>query len=97
MSEPCFRYCPFCSGKLEKGKLVLPYGNSVTGYVWWYSEEKVIVRSLNDCIGLFRTIPAEYSRKTFKKFDIPAGFCKKCGKIFAEFEVRNWEKSHWRR
>lgn len=92
-----FKYCPVCGGKLEHGRLMLPCGNSVTGYVWWYSEKKVIVRSLKDCIGLFRTMNGGFDGKTFNKSDIPSGFCKKCDKIFAEFEVCNWEKSRWRK
>ncbi len=97
MSKHSFNYCPICGEPLEYGKLILPYGNSVTGYVWWHSEKKIIVRSLNDCIGLFRTMPKDIDKKTFNKFDIPSGFCKKCDKIFAEFEVVDWENSRWRR
>ncbi|MCM1505762.1 MAG: PF20097 family protein [Ruminococcus flavefaciens] len=97
MSSIVFRYCPLCSRRLERGKLILPHGNSVTGYVWWYSEEKVIVRSLDDCVGLFQTMHGGRDGKTFSKSDIPAGFCEKCDRIFAEFEVVNWEKSHWRK
>lgn len=97
MSGYNFNYCPICSGRLERGKLMLPCGNSVTGYVWWHSEKNVIVRSLNDCIGLFQTMHGSFEGKTFGKYDIPSGFCKKCNKIFAEFEVVDWEKSRWRK
>lgn len=97
MNEHSLNYCPMCGKPLEYGKLILPYRNSVTGYVWWHSEKKVIVKSLNDCIGLFRTMHGGRDGKTFRKYDIPAGFCEKCDRIFAEFEVVNWEKSHWRK
>lgn len=81
-----FRFCPICSGKLESGKLMIPDGRSVAEYVWWYSEKNVFVKRLNECVGLFRIVPAEYYKKTTDKLNIPAGYCKKCDRIFAEFK-----------
>lgn len=86
MSELIFKYCPICSGRLESGNLIIPYGRSVAEYVWWYSEKKVVVKHINECIGVF---PMTSFRKIRKSLDIPAGYCKKCQKILAEFEVTN--------
>ncbi|MDE6678780.1 MAG: hypothetical protein K2K02_07045 [Ruminococcus sp.] len=86
MSELSFRYCPLCSEKLVSGKLMIPEGHSIKKYVWWYSEKSVFVKRLNQCIGLFKTIPVEYNKKTSGKLNIPAGYCKKCDRIIAEFE-----------
>lgn len=86
MNNLNFRYCPVCSGELETGKLVIPKGHSIKDYVWWYSEKSIIVKCPNEYVGLFRTISAEYNKKTADKLNIPAGYCKKCDRIFAEFE-----------
>ena len=88
MSEFSFKYCPVCGKELESGKLMIPDGYSVTEYIWWYSEKKVLVKRLNECTGLFRILPAEYYKKNSKKLNIPAGYCKRCDRIFAEFDIR---------
>lgn len=85
MSELNFRYCPICSRLLECGTLMIPEGRSVSDYVWWHSENKIIIKRLDECVGVFRKIPAEYDRKNFNKINIPAGYCKKCNRIFVEF------------
>ncbi|MDE6781766.1 MAG: hypothetical protein K2J40_09950 [Ruminococcus sp.] len=85
MSELIFRYCPVCSKRLDTGKLVIPKGCSITDYVWWYSENNIILKRLNEGSFLFRTIPDEYEEKTVDRMNIPAGYCKKCDRIFAEF------------
>lgn len=86
MSKLIFRYCPVCSKELDSGKLVIPKGCLVTDYVWWHSENNIILKRLNECSFLFGTIPDEYFRKNIDKRNIMAGYCKKCKTIFAEFK-----------
>ena len=87
MNELNFRYCPVCSGLLEKGNLMIPEGRSVRDYVWWYSEKNVVIRQSDECVGLLWKIPFEYDIENFKMINIPAGYCKKCDRIFAEFKT----------
>lgn len=87
MRKISFKYCPLCSGKLESGKLVIPKGHLITDYVWWYSEKNIVVKRLNECIGMLHIISAEYYKKTTDKLNIPAGYCKNCDRIFAEFST----------
>ncbi len=83
MNELNFKYCPLCSGKLEFGNLIIPNGRSIAEYVWWYSDKKVVVKHINECIGVF---PMTSYHKIKNKLDITAGYCKKCGKIFANLK-----------
>lgn len=76
MNGLSFRYCPVCSSELKAGKISLPLERSFSSvqYVRWHSDEN-----------------AEYHKRTaINKIgaDIPAGYCEKCDKIFAEFDIR---------
>ena len=90
MSELSFRYCPICGGELESGKILLPseHSLSLTQYVEWYSNEKIERNKGRISRGL---LTVAYDKRTaVKKSDanVPAGYCQKCDRFFAEFDIR---------
>ncbi|MBO5104816.1 MAG: hypothetical protein J6B74_07140 [Ruminococcus sp.] len=90
MSELSFRYCPICGGELESGKILLPpeHSLSLTQYVEWYSNEKIERNKWHISRGL---LAVAYDKRTAIKksgANVPAGYCEKCDRIFAEFDIR---------
>ncbi len=89
MSELSFRYCPVCGEELESGKIRLPaeHSLSLTQYVEFYSD-----LTLESCKGhVLKNAFKVYDRRTAVKKsgeNIPSGYCEKCDRIFAEFEMR---------
>ncbi len=86
MSNLNFKYCPICSEELETGKIALPPENSLSfiQYVEWYSDETIE----NDKGHILKSA---YDKRTAVKKSgaiIPAGYCEKCDRIFAEFDIR---------
>ncbi|MDE5834068.1 MAG: hypothetical protein K2H26_00950, partial [Ruminococcus sp.] len=86
MSNISFRYCPVCSGELETGKVAFPPSRQMFNNEGaYYSDE--ITEELD---GQFIK---QILRKPDKKFSLeqgaenPAGYCRKCGRIFSEFYV----------
>ena len=90
MSELSFRYCPVCGEELDTGKILLPleHGFSSTQYVEWYSDRKIESNKGNISKGLFKV--AYDKRTAVKKVGghVPSGYCEKCDRIFAEFDIR---------
>lgn len=86
MSNLNFKYCPICGGELETGKMAIPpeHGLSFIQYVGWYSDETIE----NDKGHILKS--AYDKRTVVKKFgaNIPAGYCEKCDRIFAELDIR---------
>ena len=86
MSNISFRYCPICNGELETGKVAFPPSRPIfMNECSYYSDE--ITEELD---GQFIK---QMLRKPDKTFILehgaknPAGYCRKCGRIFAEFDV----------
>lgn len=92
MSALSFKYCPICGELLESGKIKLPADRTVylTEYVWYYSNS-----NLESCKGhLMKRLFNSHDKKTAVrqlKPCVPAGYCKQCDRIFAEFEIRDWD------
>lgn len=76
-----FKYCPICSGDLEIGKARFP--NSIGRY---YSDK--ITEELDG--HSFKKLLRKPDKVFIKDWGAgnPVGYCEKCGKIFAEFDVR---------
>jgi len=89
MSELSFKYCPVCGEKLEYGKISVPPPRTLTGDILFYSEENIEYRN-KSCLR--KEFLSNYSKITyfamFKQPCIPAGYCEKCDRIFAEIEMR---------
>lgn len=86
MSELSFRYCPVCGEELKTGKIALPAEHSLsfTQYVNWYSDETVEYNESH-------ILKNAYDKRTAVKKAgaiVPAGYCEKCDRIFAEFDIR---------
>lgn len=86
MSKLSFRYCPICGEELETGKIALPAEHSLnfTQYVNWYSDETVKYNESH-------ILKNAYDKRTAVKKAgaiVPAGYCEKCDRIFAEFDIR---------
>ena len=89
MSNLSFKYCPVCGGELESGKITLPseHSLSLTQYVDWYSDKKIE----NSKGHILKNALRVYEKRTaVSKFgaNIPSGYCEKCDRIFAEFDIR---------
>lgn len=89
MSELSFKYCPVCGKELDTGKAKFPAPHSILGLIEargnYYSDKTS---------EKYESHPV---KKLFKKYDKlftiqiwgvnnPAGYCKECNKVFAEFE-----------
>ncbi len=86
MSNLNFKYCPICDGELETGKMHIPPENSLSfiQYVEWYSDKTIE----NDKGHILKSA---YDKRTAVKKSgaiIPAGYCEKCDRIFAELDIR---------
>ncbi|MDE6426284.1 MAG: hypothetical protein K2K89_09150 [Ruminococcus sp.] len=86
MSNLNFRFCPVCSGELKTGKIALPAEHSLsfTQYVNWYSDETVEYNESH-------ILKNAYDKRTAVKkagATVPAGYCEKCDRMFAEFDIR---------
>lgn len=86
MSKINFKYCPICSTELVTGKIALPAEHSLsfTQYVNWYSDETVEYNESH-------VLKNAYDKRTAVKKAgaiVPAGYCEKCDRIFAEFDIR---------
>lgn len=86
MSELSFKYCPVCGGELVTGKIALPAEHSLSfiQYVNWYSDETVEYNESH-------ILKNAYGKRTAVKKAgaiVPSGYCEKCDRIFAEFEIR---------
>lgn len=86
MSELSFRYCPVCDGELETGKVAFPPSRQLfSNDGAYYSDE--ITEELDG------QLLKQMLRKPDKTFSLeqgaenPAGYCRKCGRIFSEFYV----------
>lgn len=89
MSELSFKYCPVCGEPFASGKILLPASRSLIDYVWWFSEESAEDLQKHPEKNLFCV---KHNMKTALKNNrpnVPAGYCKKCDRIFAEFEIRD--------
>lgn len=91
MNGISFKYCPICGGDLEIGKMQIPSDRTIylTEYVWWYSDKNKKNSQSYFPKNLFSN---KYDKRTaVRKIPcIPAGYCEKCDRIFAEFEIRDW-------
>lgn len=81
MSNLSFKYCPVCSEELDTGKARFP--NSMRRY---YSDK--ITEELDG--HSFKKLLRKPDKVFIKDWGAgnPVGYCQKCGKIFAEFDVR---------
>lgn len=92
MNDISFKYCPVCGELLESGKMKLPADRSIylTEYVWYYSDSNLESRKGHFIKGLFQSHDKKTAVRKLKPC-VPSGYCKKCDRIFAEFEIRDWD------
>lgn len=90
MAELSFRYCPICSGELDTGKVKFPAPNSILNLVEaegkYYSDKMTEELDGHPVKKLFKTYDKLFNVQTWG-VNNPAGYCKECNRIFAEFEV----------
>lgn len=90
MNKIDFKYCPICSGELDTGKIKFPAPHAITEWIEaegkYYSDKTAEEYEGHPIRKLFNIYDKEFTVQTFGANN-PAGYCKNCGKIFAEFEV----------
>lgn len=90
MSNINFKYCPICGGDLETGKVKFPAPHSILELVdaqgKYYSDEISEKYEGHSIKKLFKTYDKLFTVQTWEA-DNPAGYCKECNRIFAEFEA----------
>lgn len=85
MSKLSFRYCPVCSGELETGKVAFPPSRNIFIEGAYYSD-----KITEEIEGQFLKEILREPDKTFsleQEAGNSAGYCQRCGRIFAEFDV----------
>ena len=95
MSELSFKYCPLCKGELKSGKISVPISrksgilNGFTDFISFYSEEDLEYLRQHLVKATFSGADTKTTYfSAFKQPCIPAGYCEKCDRIFAEIEMR---------
>lgn len=83
MSRLNFRYCPVCGGELETGKIAFPSSYQISGS--YYSDKITKELDGHPVKKMLRSPDKTFSLEWGA--DNPAGYCRKCGRIFAEFDV----------
>lgn len=90
MNGLSFRYCPVCASELDTGKAKFPAPYSILDLIEstgkYYSEKITEELDRHPFKSLLRTCDKEFIVKALGE-KIPAGYCKECNKIFAEFEI----------
>ncbi|MGN0576767.1 MAG: PF20097 family protein [Ruminococcus sp.] len=91
MSELGFRNCPVCGGELDTGKVKFPAPHSITerfeAEAKFYSDKTSKKYKNHPVKKLFQSYDKSFTIQTFGRADNPAGYCRKCNRIFLEFEV----------
>lgn len=91
MNGLSFRYCPVCSRELDTGyaEFPEPYGifDKIESDGQYYSDKTAGKFYGHPIKNLFRTPDKVFTAHTSGEKN-PSGYCEKCGKIFAEFNVR---------
>lgn len=90
MNRLSFRYCLICAGELDTGNAKFPAPYSILDCIEstgkYYSEKITEELDGHPVKSLLRTCDKEFIVQTLGE-NSPAGYCKKCSKIFAEFEI----------
>lgn len=90
MNKLSFRYCPICAGELDTGKAKFPSPHSILDLIEsigkYYSNKITEELDGHPVKSLLRTCDKEFIVKTLGE-KIPAGYCKECNRIFAEFKI----------
>ena len=91
MSELGFRNCPVCGGELDTGKVKFPAPHSITARfeaeAKFYPDKTSKKYKNHPVKKLFQSYDKSFTIQTFGRADNPAGYCRKCNRIFLEFEV----------
>lgn len=85
MNSISFRYCPVCGGELETGKLVFPPSRAIFAEGAYYSDKIIKELDGHPVKKMLRGPDKIFSLE--RGADNSAGYCRKCGRIFAEFDV----------
>ena len=90
MSELSFRYCPICGKELDTGKAKFHAPYSILEVVEaegkYYSDKTMEKYEEHPVKKLFKKYDKLFTVQT-GGVNNPAGYCKECNKIFAEFDV----------
>lgn len=86
MSNLSFKFCPVCNSEIVTGKISLPIEQGFKSMQWieWFSEKKITNNKR-------RILRMAYDKRTAVNkcgSNVPAGYCEKCDRIFAEFDIR---------
>lgn len=84
MNKISFKYCPICSKELDTGKIKFPAPNSILDLI--EAEGKYYSDKTIDAKKFFKTHDRSFTVQTWG-VNNPAGYCKECNRIFAEFEI----------
>lgn len=85
MGNLSFKYCPVCSRELETGKVAFPPSRQIFIEGAYYSDEITEELDGHPFKNLLRRPDKTFSLE--RGADNSAGYCQKCGRIFAEFDV----------
>lgn len=90
MSGISFKYCPVCGTELDTGNIKFPTPHSILDIIEaegkYYSYKTAEELEGHPVRKLFKTYDKLFTLGTLGE-ENPAGYCKNCGKIFAEFDV----------
>lgn len=96
MNEMSFKYCPVCKGELICGKISVPISrtpgiiNGFTDSILFYSDEQIKYSKRHPIKSLFTENYMKITRfSAMEQPCIPAGYCEKCDRIFADIEIRD--------
>ncbi len=92
MSKLSFKYCPICGKELDTGRAKFPAPRSIfyciEGEGKYYSDTTSEQYDGHHVRKIFQTYDKLFTVQTLGAGN-PAGYCKDCNRIFAEFEVED--------
>lgn len=90
MSGLSFKYCPICGKELDTGRAKFPTPHSILecfeGTGKYYSDKTAEEYEKRPVAKIFKMVDKQFTVQNWGA-DNPAGYCKECDRIFAEFEV----------
>ena len=93
MSKLSFKYCPICGKELDTGRAKFPTPHAITEWIeaegkYYSDKEDYHENTKNPFKRIFWTYDKLFTVQTLRAGN-PAGYCKDCNRIFAEFEVED--------
>lgn len=93
MDKISFNCCPICGGELEFGKVQFPspksIGDMIEAEAEFYSDKTSEMYEKHPIKKFFQSGDKSFAIQTWGMDQNCAGYCRKCNRIFMEFEIND--------